>query len=274
MNRYTFIAAVLIVLSLLGCTLYMVTRSPPSSTHVTTTASTGGSVVVHQVWIHPQWTSSDGLHGLPERYHAPVQSWRAVYGDQGHRVYDRTECRRVFSTVFPQHVQTYDNLHSDVERADLARYAIMYAYGGFYADIDTTLMRPIRPFVDDLNMHVSIEIRQSDGMHGYVQYAFGSPANPPALSDIVAEVVWRTQSAPPATHQHPDARILWSTGPMGFSTAINRRLHNHHRPNIVVHREGVFGAYKSGDLFRSTAYIKHHFDGSWKRSWGDNDRDW
>jgi mannosyltransferase OCH1-like enzyme len=232
------------------------------------------SVHIHQIWIHPDWELSDGIHALPRRYQAPVRTWRDVYGSAHHHVYDRHTCRSIVQAYFPRYTSVYDNMEADVQRADMARYVILYVFGGFYADMDTTLYKPITPFVDGTNLHTSIEIRRTPGRHGYTQYAFGSPPRHPALLDVLRGVA---RAPPRRADESLDAYVIRTTGPVVFSDAINRRVRAFPSPSdhrIVIHREGLFGAYKSWGVVGRTAFLRHHFDGSWKQLWRDVDKDW
>lgn len=219
---------------------------------------------VHQIWIHDGWSMADGLEALPAKYRAAVGSWRARYR-HNHCVHDRASCRETVRAHFPSLLDVYDRMRMDVERADMARYAILWAYGGFYTDMDTTMLRPIDAFVDDTTLHVSVEFAGTNSEpDGLVQYAFGSPPRHPVLRDMLEEVGRRAVD-PRRRSMRPDERVFWTTGPAVFSHVVHRyRATN--PTTVTIHRLGTFGAYKHNPPH---AHIWHHFDGSWKEAWGD-----
>lgn len=224
--------------------------------------------LVHQIWIHDDWSVAEGLDALPAKYHEPVRSWRRRYG-ANHRLYDKASCRAAVREHFPFLLTTYDRMDSNVERADMARYAVMWAYGGFYTDMDTTMLRPIDEFVDGVAFHTSVEYVKPNAPDGLVQYAFGSPPRHPILSDILEEIARRARDVK-RRDMRPDERVFWTTGPVVFSKVVHHHLAMD--PTLaVVHRFGTFGAYKHTPPH---AYIWHHFDGSWKENWSSEYTYW
>lgn len=229
---------------------------------------TNEETLVHQIWIHDDWCIADGIDALPSKYIAPLNSWKRKYGSK-HRLYDRDTCREVMRTFFPGYLDVYDNMDTNVERADMARYAILWAYGGFYTDLDTTMLRPIDVFVDNTRFHTSIEFFRDDGEYGYTQFAFASPAAHPILLDILRNIKSRIRH-PIRQNMSHDERIFWTTGPVVFSGVINRHLKTN-PGSVTIHKLGTFGSYKTQC---TGAYLKHHFDGSWKQYWSSEFADW
>lgn len=48
--------------------------------------------------------------------------------------------------MFPQHARAFEEM-SGIKRADVLRLAVLYAYGGVYADIDVEALRPMDPLL-------------------------------------------------------------------------------------------------------------------------------
>ena len=144
----------------------------------------------------------------------------------------------------------------------MARYAILWVYGGFYTDMDTTMLRPVDRFVDGVAFHASVEFTHPNDQDGLVQYAFGTPPRHPVLSDMLQRIGRRAQDDRRKT-MRPDERVFWTTGPIVFGQVV----HHHHTTDptrVHIHEWGTFGAYKHNPPH---AYIWHHFDGSWKTLW-------
>jgi mannosyltransferase OCH1-like enzyme len=84
---------------------------------------------IHQIYI------SDGMH-VPNVYvQGQMQKLREMYSDYNYTLYDNDMCRTEIASVFGNvAVKLYDSLNSYSFRADLARYCILYKYGGHYFD--------------------------------------------------------------------------------------------------------------------------------------------
>jgi len=73
-------------------------------------------------------------------YHQWIRSWA---GGKCHKdpswkyvFWTDRDNRELFRTYLPQYLETYDRMTVGVQRADMARYAILYIAGGVYADLD------------------------------------------------------------------------------------------------------------------------------------------
>ncbi len=223
-------------------------------------------VRVHQVWISSNWARSQGTAALPPKYHPLVETWMQAY-PQTHTLYDDQMCRELIEEHLPEYLQMYKHMPTNVEKADIARYAILYVHGGFYADLDTVLIKPVDVFVDCKNVHVAVEYIDKHQEY-YVQYAFGCPQRHPAMIAVLQRIKENRLCISQRRNLHPDERVFLTTGPKAFSKAL-RGL-----DNVVVHRSPVFGAYKQWDQCKGVAHVRHFFDGCWKTQWPKQLSDW
>lgn len=63
--------------------------------------------------------------------------------DWDYRLWSNDEQEALFAETFPGLIERFRRIPYPMGRADLARYAILYRYGGFYFDTDYKLLRPI-----------------------------------------------------------------------------------------------------------------------------------
>ena len=61
---------------------------------------------------------------------------------EGH-LWDDADNSALMRRVFPQYAERFEAIRFGVMKADIARYAYMLAYGGFYFDTDYKLFKPI-----------------------------------------------------------------------------------------------------------------------------------
>ena len=89
---------------------------------------------VHQIY---------GLFGdgkpMSQRFEDSRDAWSACAGRMGARyhLWNAAEVETLMRTRYPQFWDTYQRVRYPVMRADIARIAILHAYGGLYADLDT-----------------------------------------------------------------------------------------------------------------------------------------
>jgi len=88
--------------------------------------------ILHQTWK---------THDLPDYFQKYSDEWSRMHPEFEHRIYNDQDLREVVEKHFPQYLTLYDNFPKQIFRVDFARYAILYVYGGIYADLDT---RPLK----------------------------------------------------------------------------------------------------------------------------------
>ena len=85
------------------------------------------------MYIHQTWKS---WSTLTKDMHRSVQAWQSVHPEAHYVFWDDTACRELMQAHFPDLVDVYDDLPYGVQRADMFRIAVLYHYGGIYADTD------------------------------------------------------------------------------------------------------------------------------------------
>jgi mannosyltransferase OCH1-like enzyme len=95
---------------------------------------------IHQIWIQ-------GADAVPPRYRAAALTWKKRNPGWTHRLWDEKSLRALMLARAPEWWAVY-SVQPEVEaKADVARYALLHAIGGLYADIDTECRRPIGPLL-------------------------------------------------------------------------------------------------------------------------------
>ena len=89
--------------------------------------------------IHQTWKTKT----LPRWARYAVHSWRRMNPGYKHRLYDDAEAADIVREHYPALWPFYQTQMRPVQRADVFRYVVVYAFGGVYADIDVTCVKPV-----------------------------------------------------------------------------------------------------------------------------------
>lgn len=96
-------------------------------------------LLIHQIWIQ-------GADKLPAHLLAEVQHCRKVNSNFKHHVWSEAEILPLLASVNPRYVQMYQGYEKYAQKADLARYVILYVHGGIYLDTDMVCHKNLTPF--------------------------------------------------------------------------------------------------------------------------------
>ena len=95
--------------------------------------------------LHQTWKTS----AIPPEMAKYVASWKRHNPEWTLRLWTDGEILRLIKAEMPYFAETALTLFdSGVERADIARYVILYLHGGVYADLDMEALQPIGPLLE------------------------------------------------------------------------------------------------------------------------------
>jgi len=104
---------------------------------------TGGEERAPKVLHHIWW---QGESALPPHFLVTMRSWIAHHSDWKHMLWDEAAVTALANESYPWFVENFLKLPSKIQQADSARYMILHAIGGVYADVDIECLGPF----DDL----------------------------------------------------------------------------------------------------------------------------
>jgi len=173
---------------------------------------------------------------------------------------------------------------SNIERADLIRYAVLYTYGGVYADLDTMPLKKIDDWAavyripPSATALIGIEAFLKNDkeralvsfarVHQYCQWTMmSSPGHPLMLR--VLNLIHDVATGKRPFKKYFRFRVLETTGPGVFSDAVEGFLNSSESfiyPTIVVPQVAfaVGGYPMNSGRPTSRSLVKHNFEGSWK----------
>lgn len=86
--------------------------------------------------IFQTWKSKDP-DTFPPVYKKCQESWQRLHPDISYKIYDDEENQDIISKYFSGKLEeVYNFVKTPVEKADIIRCAILFLYGGLYADMD------------------------------------------------------------------------------------------------------------------------------------------
>lgn len=230
-------AGVFLIFLVVGITLVLVfvpsaTASKQSEARIVQTSSREVAPLTAH-FIYGLWDTKP----MKESFVKNIRQW----SDQGWKVkqWDKQMVETLIHDHFPQYEQFYHSLPRGAQKADFARYLIVYLEGHFYFDLDCMpknskqLLDKIRLPLDRMYTFIETTITKEYAMkmakkhkirngvperlQRLANYAFGAPAKHPALLKVIQLAVERCTTNPEISD---DYAVIWSTGPDVVSEAL------------------------------------------------------
>ncbi|KAK9809455.1 hypothetical protein WJX73_009406 [Symbiochloris irregularis] len=215
-----------------------------------------------------------------------VDSWRKMNPGWEIRFYNDAACTHMVEQEFPEYLQAYEDLPSNVERADFFRYMVVLRFGGLYLDIDTECRKPFDELIqqndtmlagwerESATPEIAAEMRDVRQRQA-LQWAFAAAPSHPALRELcdrVAEHTYRNFSTDPTFD------TLERTGP-GVWTDVVTHWSITHPPALQQAADPMTWSIRmlprlawATVLYQSDSpnqrdpaiFLLHNFRGSWK----------
>ncbi len=212
--------------------------------------------------IHQTWKTRE----VPERWRAYHESFRRHHPSWRMRLWTDEDNRRLVAERYSWFLPTYDAFPRDIQRVDAAKYLILHAEGGVYADLDCECRKPLDPLLEPGGALVGWTA------DGAVEVAFlaSCPGHP------LFEETFRQMQAPPLLarwlHRFPPldaSHVLLSTGPRMMKRAVARFLRGRPAAGLRLCPPAYFSNrswLKRHEPFGADeAYVHHHYSDSWLR---------
>lgn len=141
--------------------------------------------LVHQIYL-----SDHPIHPLPERIRAAMDTVRHRYGNENVSLHGLSDLRHWIGQNFPGRIRAaFDCLRPYSFKANVGRYCLLYAFGGWYFDSTIRCNRRHDPdAATDMVLFHDLQRNVSSGMDCAVGCMYSKPRNPLlmlALEEIV-----------------------------------------------------------------------------------------
>ncbi len=208
--------------------------------------------------IHQIWLGSD----LPYKHRKMQATWLKYHPEWEYKLWTDKDIEELGL----YNKQLYDQAVTYAEKADIARYEILYRFGGLYVDTDFECIQPFDIFNYNLEFYAGIEYNKELRVNNALIAA--KPAHP-----ILKKCVEKIGTYPIILKPHLTPRQIYietlvqKTGPAYFTRVIFEEIDN--TTSLVLFPNTFFYPFNSGKQLLAYSFIKpetfamHHWDMSW-----------
>jgi len=223
--------------------------------------------IIHQIWI------SKNNESPPEYIINKIDKLKSIYYEYKHTLYSNDDIRKILNNNFERNIiDCYDSLIPYAFKSDLARYCLLYLYGGYYWDISVCPDEKFEFYQDVVLLNGDKSVYGSNGKdivdNGFM---FFKEPNNPILLDAINQVV-RNVSLKKYT-DHP----LGITGPIMLGNIISTKKYNYdilfadviyNEPSKKVYINNIFfydfkPNFASSDLSKLGAIGTNSYEDLW-----------
>jgi len=207
--------------------------------------------IVHQIWLGSP---------LPERFKSYTESWRIHHPDWEYKLWNDAD----IAALHLENEQEYNKAINYAERSDIARYEILYRFGGLYVDTDCQCIQPL------------------DMLHHYYDFYSGLelPAMALFLQPIImpnaliacapGHIIMRTCMDRIKQNSTGSSDVVIKTGPLMFTKSVLDMIDTGSTTDMIFPAtffypidKNVKGQKQIQELCKPETFAVHHWAGSW-----------
>lgn len=195
----------------------------------------------------------------------PIKSWLTKNEDYEWYYFDDVKCEAFIRDHFSKEfIDMYISLPYGVMKSDAWRIAILYIYGGIYADLDTFCLVPADNWIKDYSFVAAVETP-----HGTIgNFTFASTPEHPILKSCLDQLLINYYDDNYMKHPHTP---IQNYGAHAFHAGVKKYCENNVVDNIKIYEfdDNAFTPMPSHKTF------VHHIAGSifWSGSGYDSWRE-
>ncbi|DAZ94760.1 TPA: hypothetical protein N0F65_011576 [Lagenidium giganteum] len=103
--------------------------------------------------LHQSWKTADKI---PARFESWMRTWRTHNPNWTYVFWDDADNLAIFERIFPQYADVARGVNK-IALSDMARYALLYEFGGLYADADFECTKPFAALAKTNELFLSSE---------------------------------------------------------------------------------------------------------------------
>ncbi|MDR6999831.1 glycosyltransferase [Neobacillus niacini] len=197
--------------------------------------------IIHQIWIGP--------NPIPDSYLKYIHTWKQIHPDWEVKLWTDSNMPRFHNQ------ELYDQASNLAEKADIARYELVYKFGGIFIDIHFECFKSLVPLLTGIDGFVVKSLWEGFISNGF----FGAVPDHPVLKTAV-------DSLPNWVKMHSNRSTNVKTGPHFFTNVIKNKT------DLAVFDSNLFFPYSNKELHRKNekfpnAYAAHHWTDNKNSSW-------
>lgn len=206
---------------------------------------------IHQIWLGSP---------LPDEYRDYARTWQLLHPTWEYRLWTDKDL-----AMYPlRNRALYDRSTNYGEKADIARYEILYNEGGVYVDTDYECLKPLDALHHAYEFYIGIQPLDTSAVQLGIGIIGSSPRHP-----ILHRAIQQLSPQSEKTRQ-----IVAKTGPL-FFTQIFCEMAPHLLGPIIAFPASYFyprGYYQTKEekaqWLKPESFAVHHWAGSWMKKEG------
>jgi len=218
---------------------------------------------LHQTWFEKR---------ISRLWYPKLEKFWELNGDLNVAIYDDADCDDFMAEYFENHpiLDIFRRAKFGPMRADIFRYCVLHARGGFYCDISKTISRPLSQFVDrDSAGLVSFEGNQfffppSNAERERIKlpqnylcnWALGFAERHPFIAFVIDKIVELRPQFDGVCFPNPKASIVTYTGPGLLTHCFHEYMRTNHDYSIMQAPVDFDGAGSYNPVMSRVRYLR------------------
>lgn len=163
--------------------------------------------------IHQTWKNSI----IPEKWECSPEEWKRLHPEWEYKLWTDADNRNLIESDFPEYLALYDSYKYPIQRADFARYFILYKHGGLYSDLDLYPTTNVEEYLTGSLCLVFTPEAKNVRSRYLTNFLMASTEKHPFWLEVFA-VLKRNELPWYILTKH--FRVMMSTGPMMINWAV------------------------------------------------------
>jgi mannosyltransferase OCH1-like enzyme len=206
-------------------------------------------LILHQIWFQ-------GIDNIIEPYKTCfIKNIKFLENTKwDHQFWDKERIEEFILDKYPKYWDTYNKCDILIQKLDIARYIILYHYGGCYMDMDMEILKDFKELLNNDDEIVLSNTHQSV----YTNAVLFSNINNNFWLDFIKDVdkkinVFKFNNL---------INVYYSTGPLNFTYFAKKNM-TKYKIKILPYKYLEPGESRFNPEITDEAYIKNYFAYSW-----------
>ena len=165
--------------------------------------------------IHVMWTTSE----VPEQWQRSARTWLRINEKFVYCHWNHSELEAFVAEEYPWLLSTYLAYPYVIQRCDVARYLLLYRYGGTYVDLDLICLAPLSVIFAAAPTDAGVLVAPTEPFGVATEFIAVRRARDPVIRGVISGLRRAADSYwyPPL----PYTAVMFRTGPVYLTRRLN-----------------------------------------------------